>query len=83
MNYDETWGIAFRRISEYFSQQSDVEKTDEHIFRYKDSKIELEELPDRLLFSMRTAQTRVKITGDADADEIHQRFYIRFLSAGG
>ena len=83
MDYDETWGIAFNRVSEFFSAQGDVEKTDDCLFRYKDSRIELEELPDRHNFSMRIAQTRVKITGGADADEIHRRFYMRFLSAGG
>lgn len=83
MDYDEIWGIAYSRINDFFSLQSDVSKTDEHLFQYKAATIELEELPDRWNFSMRIAQTRVKITGGPDADEIHYRFYMRFLSAGG
>lgn len=83
MNYDETWGVSFKRISEFFSTQDDVEKMDDRSFRYKDSSIRLEKLPDRINFSMRTLQTQVKITGDADADDIHHRFFMRFLSAGG
>ena len=83
MNYDEIWGIAFYRVSEYFSAQGDVEKMSACTFRYGDAAVELEALPDKHIGSMIIAQTRVKITGCADADEIHRRFYMRFLSAGG
>ena len=83
MNYSELWGIPFSRISEYFSAQNDVETISDRAFRYKDADIELEKLPDKHLGSMIIAQTRVNITGGAEADDIHKRFYMRFLSAGG
>ena len=81
MNYDEIWGIAFPRVSEFFSLQA--ERENECSFRYGEAVIVLEPLPDKHLGSMVIAQTRVRITGDADADDIHRRFYMRFLSAGG
>ena len=83
MKYDEIWGIAFKRVSEFFSLQSDVEKVNDAVFRYASASVELEALPDKHMGSMIIAQTRVKIDGGADADEIHRRFYMRFLSAGG
>ena len=81
MNYDEIWGIAFPRVSEFFSGQT--KKEDECSFRYGEALIALEPLPDRHLGSMVIAQTRVRITGGTDADEIHRRFNMCFLSAGG
>ena len=83
MKHDELWGIAFARVSEYFSAQDDVETISECTFRCGDAGIVLEKLPDKRLGSMIIAQTRVKIDGGADADDIHHRFTMRFLSAGG
>ena len=83
MNYDEIWGIAFPRVSEYFSAQDDVEKTDDGRFRCGAAFVEPEALPDKHMGSMIIAQTRVRITGGADADDLHRRFYMRCLSAGG
>lgn len=83
MDYNENWGIAFPRVSEFFSQQSDVLAENACVFRYKDARIELEELPEKRMGSLRLARTRVTISGGTDADEIHRRFYLRFLSAGG
>ena len=82
MNYNEIWGIAFSRISKYFSTQEDVESFGPRSFKFKDAVIELEELPDKALGSMRVCQTRVTISGE-DAEEIHRRFYLQFLSAVG
>ena len=83
MKYDEIWGIAYPRVSEFFSAQSDVEIISDGAFRYGDAAVELEALPDKHMGSMIIARTRVRIEGGADADEIHRRFYMRFLSAGG
>lgn len=83
MNYDEIWGIAFPRVSGYFSEQSDVKKENDCLFHYKEARIELEALPDKHMGSMRIPHTRVLISGEEDADALHRRFYLRFLSAGG
>ena len=83
MKHDETWGIAFPRVNEFFSTQNDVERTGDRSFRYGNATIDLDALPDKHMGSMIIAQTGVKIDGGEDADEIHRRFYMRFLSAGG
>lgn len=83
MNYDENWGIAFTRIDDFFSSQSDVERTGDCVFSYGDATIQLEELSEKRMGSLYFPRTRVRIAGDVDADEIHRRFYFRFLSAGG
>lgn len=83
MNYDENWGIALARIDDFFSSQSGVERTGVRSFLFGEAKIELEELPEKRMGSLRMARTRVKISGGSDADEIYHRFFIRFLSAGG
>lgn len=83
MDYDENWGIAFSRVTDYFSSLGDVDKTSDTSFVFRSAEITLEQLPDRRMGSLRFPRTRVCITGDADADEIHRRFYYRFLSAGG
>lgn len=82
MNFDEIWGIAFFRVSAFFVSQNDVEKNGHCSFIFKNTGIELEPLPDRLLGSIRVSQTRVIIHGP-EAEEIHHRFYLQFLSAGG
>lgn len=83
MGYDENWGIALARIDEFFSAQSDVARVGERSFLFGNARIELEELPEKRMASLRMARTRVMITGDEDADKIYRRFYLRFLSAGG
>ena len=82
MDYDEIWGISFPRVSGYFASLGDVEKHSDSFFTFGNARIELEELPEKKMGSMRIARTNVKITG-TDADEIYRRFYLRFLSAGG
>lgn len=83
MDHDENWGITFARIDDFFSSQSGVERLDACSFSYGEAKIELEELPEKHIGSLRMARTRVKISGGCDADEIYHRFFMRFLSAGG
>ena len=83
MNYDENWGIAFARVDEFFASQRDVERIGGRSFVFGNAHIELMELPEKRIASLRMARTRVIITGEADADEIYRRFYYRFLSAGG
>lgn len=82
MNFDEIWGIAFSRVSAFFASQNDVEKTGSNSFKFNNTCIELKALPDKSLGSMRVSQTRVIIRG-LEAEEIHHRFYLQFLSAGG
>ena len=83
MTYDEIWGIAFERVRGFFAAQSDVRQLSDTAFRFKNADILIEALPEKHLGSMRIKQSRIVIRGEADADNIHHRFYMRFLSAGG
>lgn len=83
MNYCEVWGIAAHRIDEFFSKQSELEELSELHYRYKSADIIIEKLPDRQFSIVSLPRTQVSITGAEDADEIHRRFYMQFLSAGG
>ncbi len=83
MDYDGNWGVQFARIDSFFSSQSGVARMSDCSFSFGDAKIELEELPEKRMGSLRMARTRVRIIGGSDADEIYQRFFMRFLSAGG
>jgi hypothetical protein len=83
MIYDETWGIQFPRIREYFLEQSGVTELSETEYSYLGASISLQPLPPRQMGSVHIARTRVVISGESDADDIHRRFFMRFLSAGG
>ena len=83
MIYDETCGIQFPRIREYFLAQSGVTELSETEYVYLGASISLQPLPPKQLGSVHIARTRVVISGDSGADDIHRRFFMRFLSAGG
>lgn len=83
MDYSEVWGIAANRIDKFFSAQSDVEKLSELHYKYRAADVLIEKLPDRQFSIVSLPRTQVTITGGEDADEIHRRFYMQFLSAGG
>ena len=84
MKIEETWGIAYQRVCEFFSLQQDVLSEESGRFLFRDAVILPEHLPDRKLGSLVLPQTGICITGEDEAvKEIYQRFYFRFLSAGG
>lgn len=84
MEYRENWAISFERVSQYFAGQADVKQVRPGHFCFDDVRIALTRLPDGLLAGGALPRTEVHITGpDAAAKEIHRRFFLRFLSAGG
>ena len=83
MDYNETWGIEYSRAAAFFDGQTDVLCEAEGRYRYGEAEITLTRLPDKQLGSLHFARTELAIRGGADADEVHRRFYLRFLSAGG
>lgn len=83
MDYHEIWGIEARRIDEFFSAQSDVVKLSEFHYKFRSADVLIEKLSDRHFSIVSLPRTQVTITGAEDADEIHRRFYMQFLSAGG
>ena len=83
MEYNETWGIEYSRVTAFFDAQTDVLPTAEGRYRYGDAEIVLTRLPDKQMGSLHFARTELTIRGETDADDIHRRFFLRFLSAGG
>lgn len=82
MEYDEVWGIAADRIRDFFLSQSDVIHDGEN-FVCGNARITVEPLPDNTMLPWRLPRSRVCICGGSDAEPIHKRFFMRFLSAGG
>ena len=60
-----------------------VTELSETEYSYLGASISLQPLPPRQMGSVHIARTRVVISGESDADDIHRRFFMRFLSAGG
>ena len=83
MDYDEVWGIDYSRVRDFFDAQTDVVGTSEGGYCFGGAEITVTRLPDKAMGSLHFARTKVTICGKADADEIHKRFFMRFLSAGG
>ena len=80
---DENWAIAPERVSAFFLEQEDV-KAEDTGFRYRSCKIVLIPLSGQAMGKWKIPRTQVIFEGDdADAQEIHHRFFLRFLSAGG
>ena len=68
MKYDEIWAIETERI--------------ESFFRSNRGEAEIVHLPERKIGNMTLPQTRVIISG-ADAEEVHRKFVLHFVTAGG
>lgn len=83
MLLDENWAIGINRIREFFGSQNDVTGSGNE-FYYKNCCITLISLPPSQSGIFSTARTQIRMDGpDADLQEIHHRFFLRFLSAGG
>ena len=80
---DENWAVAPERISAFFLEQEDV-RAEGAGFRYRSCMIVLIPLSGQAMGKWEILRTRIKMDGDdADVQEIHHRFFLRFLSAGG
>ena len=78
----ENWAVKSDRICDFFHNQDDVSGS-EGMFFYKSCRITLTSLPPQSgIFSV--SRTELQIDGpDDEVHEIHHRFFLRFLSAGG
>ena len=80
---DENWAVAPERVSAFFCEQTDVLPEGDG-FRYRSCMISLIPLSGHAMGKWEIPRTRVFFEGgDADVQEIHHRFFLRFLSAGG
>ena len=83
MVLDENWGIPMDRIAGFFSGEPDVGRCGD-VFFFEECRITLTALPGHFLGPWEMPLTRVQMEGpEEDVQAIHQRFYLRFLSAGG
>ena len=66
--YDEVWAVDAERVKVFF--------------RENPGEVRVISQPARKLGSMTIPQTRIIISGE-NADELYQRFYLSFMTAGG
>lgn len=84
MQIKETWSISYERIAAFFFEQEDVQAERDGCYSFGRCEIRLTLLPFRQLGQFSFPQTMVEFTGpEADAEVIHQRFVLQFISAGG
>lgn len=79
---DENWAVSLERAQELFLSQPDVTQQNGN-FYYKSCCISLKaQKPSAPPWNLPRIQ--LHITGEvADVQDIHRRFFLRFLSAGG
>ena len=83
MRREENWAIAPERIHQFFCQQPDVTQTADG-FQFAQCKISLLPCTGQLMGKWQQVRTIVILDGpDADTNQIYQRFFLQFLSAGG
>ena len=84
MQIDEIWSISAERIRAFFLIQDDVRQDEEDTFSYGPCMVRILPLPPRTIGRFCFPQTQVKFEGpEPDTAEIHRRFVLQFISAGG
>lgn len=78
----EDWALSPGRVREFFLAQEDVESAGD-AFIFKSCLISLEPASPGS-FPWALERTLLSFSGESgDVEEIHRRFFLRFLSAGG
>ena len=84
MQISEIWSISDERIRAFFRDQRDVRQKGADRFVFDRCEIRLTPLPLRQMGCFRFSQTKVEFSGpDPETEEIHRRFVLQFISAGG
>ena len=83
MILEEDWGICPERIRQFFLTQPDVAERPDG-FQYGDCHIRLTPTEKLLLDKWPQTRTIIHMEGpENDTQQIYQRFFLQFLSAGG
>ena len=83
MRREENWAVDEGRIRAFFIAQPDVTQTKDG-FTFGSCQIRLIPVSGQLFEKWQQQRTIVIMEGsDADVSRIYQRFFLRFLSAGG
>ena len=84
MQISEVWSISDERIRTFFLSQKDILQKKDDVFSCRQCEISISTLPLREMGRLQFPQTRVEFDGpEADTTEIHRRFVLQFISAGG
>lgn len=70
--YDEVWALETERVKAFFDESRSGHKCD----------VDVIAMPDRSIGPISVPQTRIIINGEG-ADELHRRFCLKFMTAGG
>ena len=82
MILEENWAVSAQRVRDFFSEQDDVVSTADG-FSFHDCVITVTPLPRQPGF-FSADRSIVRFDGpEPQVRAIHQRFFLRFLSAGG
>lgn len=80
MEYNEIWGIPANYVHDFLRRETT--QLAENQYKYKECLISLTVLPPKGL--LRIPQTQVVFKGSCEhTEEIHKKFFLNFLSAGG
>ena len=83
MIIEENWAVDPDRVREFFSAQSDAAEIPGG-FAFCGCSVTLREAEGSLLGKWTMQRTIIRIEGEETAvKEVHRRFFLRFLSAGG
>lgn len=81
MEYKEIWAVPILQIERFFKENPAVQCDGTNYF-YKNCIITIEKLPEKGI--LKIPQTRIVMSGqEEDTKEIHEKFFLNFLSAGG
>lgn len=84
MDICEIWSISIERIAAFLSSHDEVLTYSGDHFSFRGCDISLAVLPDHRVGSFLFPRTQVCFSGPAsDTEEIHRRFVLQFISAGG
>ena len=89
MNITETWAVDIRRIEQFFLSQDGVPAPDDLQGNSKSlccgsCAVRLTPLSRHPVGPVKVPRTLVEITGDEEAAKaLYNRFFLRFISAGG
>ena len=83
MVIEEDWGISKTRIQDFFQKQEQVIQTGDG-YVYKACSISLVSVEGIVMNQWKMERTKIRFEGpENEIKEIYQKFFLRFLSAGG
>ncbi len=81
MEYNEIWAVPVSQLEKFFKQNPAVTHNGSN-YLYKNCLISIEKLPEKGI--LKIPQTQIIMSGEEkETKEIHEQFFLNFLSAGG